>query len=80
VTLLIATLAFHGDQLEEAKLGILSAALAASASTWLLFRLTAYLPARLPWRALLGSDELLTDLYVDVDPSRDHIRGPSTHP
>jgi Na+/H+ antiporter NhaA len=75
VSLLIATLAFRGDQLEEAKLGILSAGLVAPASTWLLFRITAHLPPRLRWRALLGSDEPLTDLYPDVDPERDHIRG-----
>jgi len=38
VALLVATLAFEGSQLEEAKLGILSAALGASILTWLLFR------------------------------------------
>jgi protein-disulfide isomerase len=27
-------------------------------------------------RALLGAAEPLTDLYIDVDPARDHIRGP----
>jgi protein-disulfide isomerase len=27
-------------------------------------------------RALFGTAEPLTDLYVDVDPDRDHIRGP----
>ncbi len=80
VSLLIATLAFRGDQLEEAKLGVLSAGLAATASTWLLFRVTAHLPPRLRWRALLGSDEPLTDLYPDVDPGRDHIRGPIDAP
>ena len=40
VSLLIATLAFRGEQLEEAKLGILIAAVAASALTWLVFRAT----------------------------------------
>jgi Na+/H+ antiporter NhaA len=80
VSLLIATLAFRGDQLEEAKLGILSAGLAATTLTWLLFRITAELPARLRWRALLGNDEPLTDLDPDVDPARDHIRGPIDAP
>ena len=80
VSLLIATLAFHGDQLEEAKLGILSAGVAAAALTWLLFRATAYLPAGMRWRALHGSDQPLTDLYLDVDPERDHIRGPLDAP
>src|SRR5215211_6670050 len=41
VALLVATLAFDGGQLEEAKLGILSAALLAALLTWLLFRATA---------------------------------------
>ncbi len=75
VALLIATLAFQGRQLEEAKLGILSAALTAAVVTWLLFRATALLPRRLRIRALLGSAQPLTDLYIDVDPERDHVRG-----
>jgi protein-disulfide isomerase len=77
---LIATIAFDGEQLEEAKLGILSAALAASTLTWLLFRATDYLPRPLRTRALLGTSEQLTDLYLDVDPERDHIRGPLEAP
>jgi Na+/H+ antiporter NhaA len=80
VALLIATLAFDGAQLEEAKLGILSAALAASTVTWLLFRATALLPRRARIRALLGTAEPLTDLYLDVDPERDHFRGPTESP
>jgi Na+/H+ antiporter NhaA len=76
VALLVTTLAFDGPELEEAKLGILSAALSASALTWLLFRVTAFLPRRARMRALFGTAEPLTDLYVDVDPDRDHIRGP----
>jgi Na+/H+ antiporter NhaA len=80
VSLLVATLAFDGAQLEEAKLGILSAALAASILTWLLFRATERLPRRLRIRALLGTAEQLTDLYIDVDPDRDHFRGPREAP
>ena len=76
VALLVATIAFDGVELEEAKLGILGAALGALTLTWLLFRVTALLPKRLRIRALLGTSELLTDLYIDVDPERDHIRGP----
>ena len=80
VSLLVATLAFGGPQLEEAKLGILSAALGASILTWLLFRATAVLPRSLRDRALLGTAEPLVDLYIDVDPGRDHIRGPRDAP
>jgi Na+/H+ antiporter NhaA len=75
IALLIATLAFDGRQLEEAKVGILSAALGAALVTWLLFRATALLPRRLRIRALLGSAQSLIDLYIDIDPERDHIRG-----
>jgi Na+/H+ antiporter NhaA len=80
VALLVATLAFAGPQLEEAKLGILSAALAASVVTWLLFRGTELLPQRLRIRALRGAAEPLVDLYIDVDPGLDHIRGPIDAP
>ena len=80
VALLIATLAFEGPQLEEAKLGILGAALGASILTWLLFRATALLPRRLRIRALLGTAEPLVDLYIEVDPERDHVRGPLDAP
>ena len=80
VALLVATLAFQGPRLEEAKVGILSAALGASLITWLLFRATALLPRRLRIRALLGGAVPLVDLYNDVDPQRDHIRGPLEAP
>jgi Na+/H+ antiporter NhaA len=80
VSLLIASLAFRGAQLEEAKVGVLSAALAASVLTWVVFRLTAMLPKRLRFRALLGTSQVITDLAVPVDPERDHIRGPKKSP
>jgi Na+/H+ antiporter NhaA len=80
IALLVATLAFEGRQLEEAKLGILSAAFAAALLTWLLFRATALLPRMLRIRGLLGTAEPLADLYIEVDPDRDHIRGPIQAP
>jgi Na+/H+ antiporter NhaA len=76
VSLLIATLAFDGEELEEAKVGILLAACFATLLTWVVFRLTAMLPRRKKLEALLGTAEPLTDLAVDVDPARDHVRGP----
>ena len=39
VSLLIASLAFHGSQLAGAKVGILSAVVCASALSWVVFRL-----------------------------------------
>ena len=76
MSLLIASLALEGDTLAEAKLGILSAAVAASALTWVVFQLVNRLPVRTRLRALLGTAEVITDLAVPVDPDRDHIRGP----
>jgi Na+/H+ antiporter NhaA len=76
VSILIATLAFHGARLEEAKLGVLSAALVSSALTWTLFRATERLPKEWRLRALIGTARPIVDLAVPVDPDRDHIRGP----
>jgi Na+/H+ antiporter NhaA len=80
VAILIATLAFSGAKLEEAKLGVLSAALCASVATSLVFRVTALLPKRTRLRLLVGTSESIVDLAVPVDPERDHIRGPMEAP
>ena len=80
VSLLIASLALQGTQLAEAKLGILSVALAASALTWVIFRVVNKLPTRTRLRALLGTAEVITDLIVPVNPARDHLRGPEQAP
>ena len=80
VSILIADLAFHGEQLEEAKAGVLSAALVAAVLSWTTFRGTVRLPWQRQLRALLGSSEPIVDLAVPVDPERDHVRGPVDAP
>ena len=80
VSILIATLAFSGRQLEEAKLGVLTAGLCASVLTWLVLQVTKRLPRRVRLLALLGTAETLVDLAVPVDDDRDHIRGPEQAP
>ena len=80
VSILIASLAFHGVELEEAKLGVLTAALGASLLTSLVFRVTAKLPQRARLRALVGSPDSIVDLAAPVDNERDHIRGPLDAP
>jgi Na+/H+ antiporter NhaA len=80
VSLLIASLAFHGVELQEAKLGVLTAAVGASLLTALVFRVTELLPRRLRLRALIGRPNTLVDLAVPVDDERDHIRGPMDAP
>jgi protein-disulfide isomerase len=76
VSLLIASLAFTGTELAEAKLGILSGAICATALTWVIFHGLDRLSPRTRLRALLGTSATVTDLAVPVDPDRDHIRGP----
>ena len=78
VALLIATRAFHGEQLAEAKLGALSAAVVAVRAD------LAGVPAHRA--AVAGRDgpgpcsatpALIQDLIPEVDPERDHVRGPA---
>ena len=76
VALLIASLAFTGINLAEAKLGVLSGAIIATLLTWVWFRGLNKLSPRTRLRALLGTATTVTDLAVPVDPERDHIRGP----
>src|SRR5439155_925979 len=80
VSLLVATLAFRGAALEEAKLGVLSAALCSSVLTWLLFRATGWLSPARRARALLAGAEPIVDLAVPVDERHDHARGPADAP
>ncbi|HVQ86731.1 MAG TPA: Na+/H+ antiporter NhaA [Actinomycetes bacterium] len=80
VALLIASLAFAGQDREQAILGVLVAAVLSTALTWLVFRVTAMLPPRVRVRALLGDATPLVDLALPPDPSRDHIRGPHDAP
>jgi Na+/H+ antiporter NhaA len=75
VSLLIASLAFRGQQLQEAKAGVLGSALVASALSWLVFRVIERLPTTVRSRALLGTASAILDLADPVDPDRDHIRG-----
>jgi Na+/H+ antiporter NhaA len=80
VALLISSLAFEGQQLEEAKLGVLAAAILATLVSWALFRVIAMLPESVRARQLAGTADELLDLSEDVDPESDHIRGPAAAP
>jgi protein-disulfide isomerase len=80
VSLLIASLALTGTDLAQAKLGVLSAAVAATGLTWVVFRVVNRLPPRSRVRLLLGTSEVITDLAVEVDEARDHARGPENAP
>jgi protein-disulfide isomerase len=68
-------MAFDGDRLEEAKIGILGAVVGASLITWALTAVLRLLPRGRRVRALLGSAAGIVDLARPVDPDRDHVRG-----
>ena len=77
VSILIATLAFGGTQLQEAKLGVLSTTLGAPLVTWLVFRATALLPAAAADPCPAGNHPGPRRPRGSCStPGRDHIRGP----
>ena len=76
VSLLICDLAFQGRRLDQAKLGVLASAIVAPLVAWALFTLIRQLPTRVRARQILGTVDDILDLSDDVDPARDHIRGP----
>jgi Na+/H+ antiporter NhaA len=80
VSILIAGIAFEGQELEEAKLGVLAAALLAAIVSWAVFRGVARLPEGVRARQIAGTAEELLDLSEDVDSGRDHVRGPDSAP
>jgi Na+/H+ antiporter NhaA len=75
VSLLISSLAFHGERLEEAKLGVLASAIVAPLAAWGVFGLVRRLPRQIRARQIVGTADDILDLSDDVDPTRDHIRG-----
>jgi Na+/H+ antiporter NhaA len=80
VSLLIANIAFEGRQLEEAKLGVLAAAILASLVSWGVFRAISRIPASTRARQIADTADELLDLSEEVDPARDHIRGGEAAP
>ncbi len=80
VSLLISSIAFQGSQLEEAKMGVLAAAICASLLAWGVFGVVKRLPGPTRARQVAGTAEELLDLSEDVDPKRDHIRGADDAP
>lgn len=76
LSLFIAGIAFDGQTLDEAKIGILVAALASTVLGAVIIRMTNLMAARGRTSSVTPS-ALLEDLAVPVDPERDHIRGPA---
>ncbi|WP_344756572.1 Na+/H+ antiporter NhaA [Gryllotalpicola koreensis] len=75
VAVLVATLAFTGPVLGEAKIALLAGSAISTGLTWLVVQGTARLPEQRRVRALLGDAQDGVDLVPPVDAARDHIRG-----
>jgi Na+/H+ antiporter NhaA len=82
ISVLVASLAFQGEPqlLEEAKLGVLAAAVVSSLVAWGVFSVIRRLPDSVRARQIAGTAEELLDLAEEIDPDRDHIRGPAEAP
>jgi Na+/H+ antiporter NhaA len=76
VALLVSSIAFHGQELAEAKLGILTVAVGSTALSWLVAQGIKRVPEEMRARQVRGTREDILDLSDDVDPERDHVRGP----
>ncbi len=77
VSLFIADLAFAGEQLALAKVGIIAAAIGASLLGFVIFRAIELLPDSVLRRSESRADDPLVDLDDPVDPELDHVRGPA---
>jgi Na+/H+ antiporter NhaA len=75
VSLLVATLAFQGPLLDEAKIGVLATVIIAPGLSWVALQIMQRLPAQVRARQLGAVAETIVDLADDVDPARDHVRG-----
>jgi len=76
VSLLISSLAFSGEDLAEAKLGALVSVPLAPLLGWTVLRVVRRLPTAVRARQLAGTAEDILDLSQEVEPRRDHVRGP----
>jgi protein-disulfide isomerase len=80
ISLLVASLAFTGERLDEAKLGALASVLLAPTLAWAMTQVIRRLPSALRARQIGRTAEDILDLAEEVNPERDHIRGPDDAP
>jgi protein-disulfide isomerase len=78
--LLISSLAFSGRRLDEARLGTIATVIVAPAVAFVIFAVVRRLPQPVRARQIGRTAEDILDLAEDVDPERDHIRGPDDAP
>ncbi len=76
VALLISSLAFTGERLDEAKLGVLCSCVLAPLLAWAVLAAGRRIPVGVRARQIGSTAEDILDLDEDVDPDNDHVRGP----
>ncbi len=76
VSLLIASLAFKGERLSEAKLGALSTVVLAPLLSFAIISVVKRMPSAVRARQIGRTAIDIPDLAEEVDAARDHIRGP----
>jgi protein-disulfide isomerase len=80
VSLLVSSLAFSGERLDEARLGALGSVVLATMFAWVVTRIARRLPSAVRARQIGRTADDILDLADEVDPERDHIRGPDDAP
>jgi Na+/H+ antiporter NhaA len=80
VALLVSSIAFHGRAQQEAKIGVLATVVVAPLLAVGAFAIVKRLPTRLRARQVAGTAAEILDLSDEVDPARDHVRGPDDAP
>ena len=80
VSLLISNLAFTGERLDEARLGVIGTVVIAPLIALAVTRVIRRLPSELRARQIGRTAQDILDLADDIDPDRDHIRGPHDAP
>ena len=80
VSLLVASLAFSGERLDEARLGVLATVIFAPVVAWLATRALRLLPTTVRARQIGRTADDILDLAADVAAERDHIRGSDDAP
>ena len=59
---------------------MLATAIVAAGLSWIVFRVIERMPTQVRLRQLAGTADELLDLSEEVDPERDHVRGPEAAP
>ncbi len=80
VSLLISSLAFTGERLNEARLGALSSVIISPLVGWVAVLVMRRIPMSVRARQIGRTAEDILDLTENIDPDRDHVRGPDDAP